>query len=35
MDKSIEEKVKQRIIECQKLGVHKLVRRFSNSFILE
>lgn len=35
MSISIEEKVKQRIIECQKLGVHNLVRRFFNSFILE
>ena len=35
MDKSIEEQVKQRIIECQKLGVHNLVRRFFNSLTLE
>ena len=35
MDTSIEEKVKQRIIECQKLGVHNLVRRFFNSLTLE
>lgn len=35
MSISIEEKVKQRIIECKKLGVHNLVRRFFNSYTLE
>ena len=35
MDKSIEEKVKQRIIECKKLGVHNLVRGLFSSYTLE
>ena len=35
MDKSIEEQVKQRIIECKKLGVHNLVRGLFNSYTID
>lgn len=35
MDNSIEEKVKQRILECQKLGVHNLVLRLFSGFSIK
>jgi hypothetical protein len=35
MSDSIEEKVKQRILECKKLDIHNIVRRLFNSYTLE